>query len=118
MSYVIVLCFAVMALLLVGSALTIGRILRPHRPNAKKNAPYESGNVAVGSAHIQFHIRYYMYALMFLIFDVEVVFIVPWAVAFGALGSYATGEMIVFIGVLALGLLYAYKKKVLVWQDA
>lgn len=117
MSYAVVVCFAVMALLLVGGALTVGSMLRPHRPNAKKNAPYESGNTAIGSAHVPFHIRYYLYALMFLIFDVEVVFMIPWAVAFGAIGSYATGEMIVFIGVLALGLVYAYKKKVLVWQD-
>jgi NADH-quinone oxidoreductase subunit A len=89
--------------------------LRPHRPTAGKLTTYESGMDPVGSAWSQTQIRYYVFAFLFVIFDVESVFLFPWALVFSDLGVAAFWEMVVFIAVLAVGLLYAFRKGVLRW---
>jgi len=91
------------------------RVLRPSRPSPGKLTTYESGMDPVGSSWSQTQIRYYVFAFLFVIFDVESVFLFPWAVVFDRLGVAAFWEMVVFIGVLAVGLLYAYRKGVLRW---
>ncbi|HEV8424122.1 MAG TPA: NADH-quinone oxidoreductase subunit A [Actinomycetes bacterium] len=91
------------------------RILRPSRPTAGKLTTYESGMDPVGNAWSQTQIRYYVFAFLFVIFDVESVFLFPWALVFADIGVAAFWEMVVFIGVLAIGLLYAFKKGVLRW---
>jgi NADH-quinone oxidoreductase subunit A len=91
------------------------RVLRPSRPSPAKLTTYESGIDPIGSSWSQTQIRYYVFAFLFVIFDVESVFLFPWAVVFARLGVAAFWEMVVFIGVLALGLLYAYRKGVLRW---
>lgn len=116
-AYVFVLFFAAVAILLVVGALTIGKWLRPHKPNAQKQSTYESGNEAIGTAQVKFHVRYYLYALLFVLFDVEVVFLLPWAVAYTQLGWFATIEMYVFLAMLGVGLVYAWRKKVLQWNS-
>jgi NADH-quinone oxidoreductase subunit A len=114
-NYVIVAIFIVLGTLLPIAALTIGRFLRPTKPNDLKQTTYESGNEPVGEGQVRFNIRYYLFALMFVIFDVETVFLYPWAVAYDKLGLFALVEMLIFVALLLVGLIYAWKKKVLQW---
>lgn len=116
-NYVIVAIFLGLGILLPVVALTIGKWLRPSKPVVEKYTTYESGNEPVGEGQIRFNIRYYMFALMFVIFDVETVFLYPWAVAFNQLGLFALVEMCIFVALLAIGLIYAWKKKVLQWTS-
>lgn len=116
-NYVIVAIFLFLGILLPVAALTIGRWLRPNKPVDEKYTTYESGNEPVGAGQIRFNVRYYLFALMFVIFDVETVFLYPWAVAYGKLGLFALVEMFIFVGLLLIGLLYAWKKKVLQWTS-
>jgi len=116
-NYVIVAIFVVLGILLPVVALAVGRLLRPHKPNDPKQTTYESGNEPVGEGHIRFNVRYYLFALMFVIFDVETVFLYPWAVAYNQLGLFALVEMIIFVAMLSIGLIYAWKKKVLQWNS-
>ena len=102
--------------LALGAALLgLGKIFRPVRPQEQKYLVYESGVDPVGSGWSQSHIRYYIYALLFVMFDVEAVFIFPWATQLELYGSFGLIEMLVFVAILALGLLYAWRKKVLRW---
>jgi NADH-quinone oxidoreductase subunit A len=98
-------------------AFTLNRVVRPRKPRAEKYTTYECGIDPVGQGWSQTQIRYYIFAFLFVIFDVESVFIFPWAVVFEdfAKAGQVLVEMIIFIGILALGLLYAWKKKVLEW---
>ncbi len=95
--------------------LTLGRLIRPNRPTPQKSLVYESGVDPVPAGWSQSQIRYYLFALMFVLFDVEAVFIFPWAVNLEAMAVFGLVEMIVFIAILALGLVYAWRKKVLRW---
>ncbi|ALS24524.1 MULTISPECIES: NADH-quinone oxidoreductase subunit A [Paenibacillus] len=116
-NYVVVTFFLLLGVLLPIAALGIGRLLRPNKPVEAKYTTYESGNVPIGEGQIRFNIRYYLFALMFVIFDVETVFLYPWAVAYKQLGLFALVEMCIFVGLLIIGLLYAWKKKVLQWTS-
>jgi NADH-quinone oxidoreductase subunit A len=102
------------ALLMVGAMLGVGRLLRPTRPQSEKYLTYEAGSDPVGGWG-QSNVRYYIYALLFVIFDVEAVFIFPWAVDLESLDVCGLIEMTVFIVLLALGLVYAWRKGVLRW---
>lgn len=93
----------------------IAKLIRPQRPTEAQLQPYECGEPTVGPSWIQYNVRYYVFALLFVIFDVEVVFIIPWAVVFKQLGLFALIEMLVFLAILIFGLLYAWKKGVLKW---
>ncbi|MFS0783846.1 NADH-quinone oxidoreductase subunit A [Bacillus sp. 1P06AnD] len=114
-NYLIVLIFLSLGILLPLVALFIGKILRPYKPSSAKYTTYESGMEPFHDSRVQFNVRYYMFALLFVIFDVETVFLYPWAVAFDKLGLFALIEMLLFVLVLFIGLLYAWKKKVLKW---
>ena len=100
---------------LVAVAFTAARVIAPRRQLPEKLTTYECGIDPVGEGWSQTQIRYYIYAFLFVIFDVESVFLFPWANIFVRLGYQAVVEMAIFVFVLALGLLYAYKKKVLQW---
>ncbi|WP_336774778.1 NADH-quinone oxidoreductase subunit A [Paenibacillus sp. MMO-58] len=115
--YVVVAIFIFLGILLPAAALTVGRLLRPHKPNDPKRTTYESGNEPIGEGQVRFNIRYYIFALMFVIFDVETVFLYPWAVAYKKLGLFVLVEMFIFAAMLFIGLLYAWKKKVLKWNS-
>lgn len=114
--------FIVVGIAFVAITLLLSLIFRPHKPTDVKRSTYECGEVPFGPAWLQFRVGYYIYALIFLIFDVEAIFILPWAA--GLLGfSKTTGlailglvDMIIFVGVLAVGLIYAWKKGVLEWK--
>jgi NADH-quinone oxidoreductase subunit A len=98
-------------------AFTMNRLVRPRRPRPEKYTTYECGIDPVGQGWSQTQIRYYIFAFLFVIFDVESVFLFPWAVVFehAAKAGQVLAEMVIFVGILALGLLYAWKKKVLEW---
>jgi NADH-quinone oxidoreductase subunit A len=113
-NYLAVAVFIGAALLMVGAMLGVGRLIRPQRPDAAKLLPYEAGSDPV-LGFGQSNVRYYVYALLFVMFDVEAVFIFPWAIELEALGTQALVSMIVFIVILALGLVYAWRKGVLRW---
>ena len=87
-----------------------------HKPNPIKNATYESGMQTVGPTWIQFNFRYYLFALIFVIFDVETVFLYPWAVAYRQLDWFTLVEVFIFVGILVVGLAYAWKKRALEWK--
>jgi NADH-quinone oxidoreductase subunit A len=112
--YLAVAVLMVAALLMVGGILAVGRLLRPLRPQEEKYVTYEAGSDPVGGWG-QSNVRYYVYALLFVMFDVEAVFVFPWAVQLEALGVQSLVSMIVFIGILTLGLVYAWRKGVLRW---
>ena len=98
-------------------ALLSNRVLGTRRPNPAKDDTYESGMSTIGPSWVQFHIQYYLYALIFVLFDVEVLFIVPWAVAYRGLDrGYAFAEIALFIGLLLGGLGYAWRKGALRWE--
>ncbi|MEI7905698.1 MAG: NADH-quinone oxidoreductase subunit A [Candidatus Firestonebacteria bacterium] len=114
--YLAVLIFIGMALLFTVGGLVTAYLLRVSNPSPKKNETYECGEEPVGTAWIQFNMRYYVFALLFVIFDVEAVFLFPWAVVFKSLGFAAFIEMSVFLGILVIGLVYAWKKGALSWE--
>jgi NADH-quinone oxidoreductase subunit A len=114
-SYLTVAILGGASVVLVGLMLGVGSLIRPRRPQPQKYIAYESGVDPVGTGWSQSQIRYYVFALLFVLFDVEAVFIFPWAVELETLGVFGLVEMIVFIVILALGLVYAWRKGVLRW---
>lgn len=107
--------FALVGVVLVFGTLQIARLLRPAIVRSEKYTTYESGIDPIGSGWQQTNVRYYIFALLFVVFDVEAVFLFPWAIVFEDLGTQAFVEMVIFIGILALALLYALRKRVLDW---
>ncbi|MEB3224360.1 MAG: photosynthetic/respiratory NAD(P)H-quinone oxidoreductase subunit C [Synechococcus sp.] len=97
-------------------ALTASKLLRPKGGGPERKTTYESGMEPIGGAWIQFNIRYYMFALVFVVFDVETVFLYPWAVAFHQLGLLAFVEALIFIAILVIALVYAWRKGALEWS--
>ncbi len=101
---------------LVGIAILFSSYIPPSSKNPVKDETYECGIETVGKSWLQFNIGYYLFAILFLIFDVEIVFLMPWSVVMKELGMIAFVEVLVFLVILGLGLLYAWKKKALIWQ--
>ncbi len=114
--YVAVLIAAIVGIMIVAMALMANRILAPRQPSRFKSVTYECGMLPIGRSRTQVHFRYYLFAILFLIFDIEAVFLFPWAVSFVDIGEAAFYEMLFFIGILGFGLLYAWKKGVLRWR--
>jgi len=102
-------------------AITLGTIFGPNRPTAKKSMPYESGMNPFGPGTRRVPVRFYLVAVLFILFDIEVVFFIPWALVFNdfvknGLGIFMLGEMLVFIAILLIGYVYAWKKGALEWD--
>jgi NADH-quinone oxidoreductase subunit A len=108
--------FLVLAPLIPAAAILIPRLIAPRKPNKIKQETYECGIETVGDTWVQFRAQYLIFALVFLIFDVELVFLYPWAVAFDVLPMFAVLEGILFIAILAAGLVYAWRKGALEWS--
>lgn len=104
------------AVVLGVAPLILAKFVAPKKPGHSKQAPYECGMESTGDPWVQFRVQYYIYALLFVVFDVEVVFIYPWALVWKGLGLVALAEMILFLAILAVGLAYAWKKGVLEWE--
>lgn len=100
----------------VGGAFFFTRLIAPSRPDPIKNSPYECGEIAHGSAWTQFNVGYYIFALLFLVFDVEVVFLFPWAAVLKEVGIVALVEGGIFLAILVFGLVFAWRKGYLKWH--
>lgn len=107
------LAFALALALIV---LLLGAIFGPKRPTTKKSAPYESGMIPYGPGTRRMSVRYYLIAVLFILFDVETIFFIPWAVALRDLGWAGIIEMLLFVGILMVGFVYAWKKGALEWE--
>ena len=114
--YLVLGAFLVLGTAFVGFALVASWLLAPSKPTEEKLDTYECGIEPVGPPWVQFRVGYYLYALLFVIFDVEAVFLFPWAVSFGKMGAFVLLEMAVFLGILIAGLLYAWKEGALEWR--
>jgi len=114
--------FALPALGMIGLAWVIQKLFGYHRPNEVKNQPYECGMKPLQDAHVQFDIRYYLYALLFIVFDIEIIFLIPWAVSTTQMKEFVGSpwfspvEMTIFLFILVVGLAYAWKKGALEWE--
>ncbi len=96
-------------------AIIAAKLIRPRKPSAIKSDAYECGLPSHGDSGVQYRVQYYLYALVFIVFDVEVILVIPWAVAFKALGPVAFIEMALFLAILFLGLVYVWRKRDLEW---
>lgn len=110
-----VLIFIILAIIFVVVTLTINKLLRPNRPSFEKQKTYECGEEPEGSPWVKFNIRFYVVALIFLIFDVEVVLLFPWAITYKEFGFYGFLVGIIFLLILFLGMLYEWRKGDLEW---
>ena len=116
LAWVAVLVSFGIAALVVAVLLGAGAFLRPHHPTAVKEEAFECGNPTSGSAWRRFPVKFYLTAILFIVFDVEVVFLYPWAVVFRSLGLFGFVEMAIFVLVLALGFVYVWRKGALEWD--
>ncbi|MEE8450050.1 MAG: NADH-quinone oxidoreductase subunit A [Thermodesulfobacteriota bacterium] len=110
-----VLIFLVLAALFIGFSLALSWFLRPKAANPEKLSTYECGERLIGPSWVQFNVRFYIIALVFIVFDVEVVLLYPWAVVFKSLGLLAFVEMMIFVAVLLVALIYVWKGGYLEW---
>lgn len=114
-NYGIVAALTVLGVVFVASNFLIWRLLRPSNPTREKLLAYECGIDAIGETWTQPNVRYYVFAFLFAIFDVEAIFLFPWAVVYEKLGLYAVVEMIIFVVILLVGLAYAWRRRILDW---
>ena len=115
-SYVPILILLAISVVNAIGMIVASHFLGPLRPTAVKNSPYESGMIPLGSTRERFSIKFYLIAILFIVFDLETVFLIPWGVAFRGLGIFGFVEMLIFIGVLLVGLAYVWKKGALQWD--
>jgi NADH-quinone oxidoreductase subunit A len=114
--YLPVLMFLVVGFVFAASTIAASTFIVPRRKNATKMAPYECGVDPVGNARTRFTVKFYLVAVLFILFDIEAVFLYPWAVTFRQLGLYGLVEMLLFILILLVGYLYLLKKRALDWE--
>src|SRR4051794_41617244 len=113
--------FPILLFILVGLAvgvvpMALGKLLSPSRPDAAKNSPYECGFEAFEDARMKFDVRYYLVAILFILFDLEIAFLFPWAVALKDIGAIGFWAMMVFLAILVVGFVYEWKKGALDWE--
>ena len=114
--YLFIGLLAAAAVVLGVAPLILAWCISPRKPGRVKQAPYECGIESTGDSWVQFRVQYYVYALLFVIFDAEVIFIYPWALVWKGLGPVALAEMALFLAILAVALAYAWKRGVLEWE--
>ena len=115
-NYLPTLLFLIVATGIGVSLMVIGRLIGPRRPDAQKLSPYECGFEAFEDARMKFDVRYYLIAIQFIVFDLEIIFIMPWTLVFQELGARALVTMGLFVGMLFLGFIYVWKKGALEWE--
>jgi NADH-quinone oxidoreductase subunit A len=116
MNYLPVLIFLFVGLVFGGVLLAAGSLLGPRRPDSAKLSPYECGFEAFEDSRMKFDVRYYLVAILFIIFDLEIAFLFPWAVVLDRIGVFGFLAMVVFLGILVVGFLYEWKKGALEWE--
>ena len=114
--YLFIGLLTLVATVLGVAPLILAKFVAPKKPGKSKQSPYECGLESQGDSWVQFRVEYYVYALLFVIFDVEIVFLFPWAMIWKGQGAVALIEMVVFLAILAVGLAYAWKKGLLEWK--
>jgi len=114
--YLPILIFLVVAAGLGGLLIALGFLLGPRRPSAEKLSPYECGFEAFEDSRMKFDVRYYLVAILFILFDLEIAFLFPWAVSLDVIGHFGIASMLVFIGLLVVGFIYEWKKGALEWD--
>ncbi len=115
-NYLPILVFIVFGVAFAVGPIVAGFILGPHRPDSAKRSPYECGFEAFEDARMKFDIRYYLVAILFIIFDLEIAFLFPWAVALDSIGWFGFLAMMLFLGLLVIGFIYEWKKGALEWE--
>jgi NADH-quinone oxidoreductase subunit A len=115
-NYFPILLFIVVGLVLGGVLLGLGRLVSPDRPDPDKLSPYECGFEAFEDARMKFDVRYYLVAILFILFDLEIAFLFPWAVVLPEIGFFGFSAMMVFLLILVVGFLYEWKKGALEWE--
>ena len=116
LEYLPIFIFLVFALIFAGIMLGIGFTFGPHNPDAEKNSPYECGFEAFEDSRMKFDIRYYLVAILFIIFDLEIAFLFPWAIVIHDVGMYGLISMAIFLFILIIGFIYEWKKGALEWD--
>ena len=114
--YFPVLLFILFGVIVGVVLLTVGSLLAPNHPDAEKLSPYECGFEAFEDARMKFDVRYYLVAILFILFDLEIAFLVPWAVVLQEIGFFGFMAMMVFLGILVVGFIYEWKKGALEWE--
>ena len=115
-NYLPVLVFVIIALVLGLAMMGAGALLSPHHPDSEKNSPYECGFAAFENSRIPFDVRFYLVAILFIIFDLETSFFFPWALVLRQLGWFGLSAMMVFLSVLVIGFIYEWKRGALDWE--
>ncbi|MBI3897860.1 MAG: NADH-quinone oxidoreductase subunit A [Gammaproteobacteria bacterium] len=115
-NYLPILIFMLVALALGIVMMLLGRLLGPHRPDPDKLSPYECGFEAFEDSRMKFDVRYYLVAILFIIFDLEIAFLFPWAIALQEIGLFGFLSMMLFLGILVIGFIYEWKKGALEWE--
>ena len=115
-NYLPILIFMSITLIMGSVFIVLGKLLGPSRPDAEKNSPYECGFEAFEDSRMKFDVRYYLVAILFIIFDLEIAFMFPWAIVLDQIGTYGLVAMAVFLSVLVIGFIYEWKKGALEWE--
>jgi NADH-quinone oxidoreductase subunit A len=115
-NYLPILIFLVMGAVFGVVPVILGRLVAPHRPDSDKNSPYECGFEAFEDSRMKFDVRYYLVAILFIIFDLEIAFLFPWAVVLKQIGMFGFVAMVIFLTILVVGFIYEWKKGALEWE--
>ena len=115
-NYLPVLIFVLISLAIAVIVISLGYVLRTHRPDSEKLSPYECGFESFEDARMKFDVRYYLVAILFIIFDLEIAFLFPWAIVLDQIGLFGFASMAVFLGILVIGFIYEWKKGALEWE--
>lgn len=115
-NYLPIAIFLVMGFVFGIAPVVMGRLVAPHRPDVDKNSPYECGFEAFEDSRMKFDVRYYLVAILFIIFDLEIAFLFPWAVALEEIGIFGFVAMFIFLAILVVGFIYEWKKGALEWE--
>ncbi len=115
-NYLPVLIFMCVTIVMGSVFIVLGKLLGPSRPDAEKNSPYECGFEAFEDSRMKFDVRYYLVAILFIIFDLEIAFLFPWAIVLDQVGTFGLLAMAIFLAVLVIGFVYEWKKGALEWE--
>jgi NADH-quinone oxidoreductase subunit A len=115
-NYFAILLFIFIALVFGGIMVAAGTVLAPHRPDSEKLSPYECGFEAFEDARMKFDVRYYLVAILVILFDLEIAFLFPWAVTLSEIGAFGFWSMMIFLVILVIGFVYEWKKGALEWE--
>ena len=115
-NYLPILIFMTITLVMGSVFIILGKLLGPSRPDAEKNSPYECGFEAFEDSRMKFDVRYYLVAILFIIFDLEIAFLFPWAIVLDQVGTFGLIAMAIFLSVLVVGFIYEWKKGALEWE--